>query len=83
MSQMLKLGAGNEADDGFTRETKNCILSHSRNTHRFDQWMIKFLIAHAMELEDKVDDFGPDTEMSQASSGAALLERSRVIISIT
>lgn len=32
---------------------KHCILSISKNTHRFDHWMVKFLIAHSMALEDK------------------------------
>jgi hypothetical protein len=28
-------------------------------SYRFDKWMVKFLIAHALALEDKVDDGWP------------------------
>ncbi|KPM41263.1 hypothetical protein AK830_g5279 [Neonectria ditissima] len=56
---------------------KNCMRSFSRNTHRFDKWMVKFLTAHALALEDKVDDLGPDLDMSQMP-GHAHLERSRI-----
>ncbi|KAK7403497.1 hypothetical protein QQX98_010727 [Neonectria punicea] len=27
---------------------KNCMMSFSKNTHRFDKWMVKFLSAHAL-----------------------------------
>lgn len=56
---------------------KNCIRSLSRNTHRFDKWMVKFLIAHALALEDKVDDLWPDSDINQ-TPGNAHLERSRI-----
>ncbi|KAM5354909.1 hypothetical protein ACJ41O_001555 [Fusarium nematophilum] len=59
---------------------KNCIRSLSSNTHRFDKWMVKFLIAHALALEDKVpveDGQWPDSDMSQ-TPGHAHLERSRI-----
>jgi hypothetical protein len=51
---------------------KNCIRSLSRNTHRFDKWMVKFLIAHALALEDKVDDEWPDSDASQTPENAHL-----------
>lgn len=57
---------------------KNCIRSLGRNTHRFDKWMVKFLIAHALALEDKVDDdLWLDSDISQ-TPGNAHLERSRI-----
>ncbi|KAF5003572.1 hypothetical protein FDECE_9886 [Fusarium decemcellulare] len=56
---------------------KNCIRSLSRNTHRFDKWMVKFLIAHALALEDKVEDEWPDSDASQTPENAHL-ERSRI-----
>lgn len=56
---------------------KNCIRSLGRNTHRFDKWMVKFLIAHALALEDKVDDLGPGSNTTQ-TPGYAHLERSRI-----
>ncbi|KAF9761755.1 hypothetical protein IL306_003729, partial [Fusarium sp. DS 682] len=56
---------------------KNCIQSMNAESYRFDKWMVKFLIAHALTLEDKVDD-----SWSAASPGAtgedAHLERSRI-----
>ncbi|KAJ4205028.1 hypothetical protein NW759_014694 [Fusarium solani] len=55
---------------------KNCIRSLSRNTHRFDKWMVKFLIAHALALEDKADDAWPDSDASQL--GNVHFERSRI-----
>ena len=55
---------------------KNCIRSLSRNTHRFDKWMVKFLIAHSLALEDKADDAWPDSDASQL--GNVHFERSRV-----
>lgn len=39
--------------------------------------MFKFLIAHALALEDKVDDMGPDSYMSQTPEDA-YYERSRI-----
>lgn len=39
--------------------------------------MVKFLIAHALTLEDKVDDLWPDSDMSQISQEAQF-ERSRI-----
>lgn len=59
----------------------NCILSHNRHTHRLDKWMVRFLIAHAMELEDKVDNIRFNPVMSQTSE-TTLLERIRVTQSI-
>ncbi|KAH7165172.1 hypothetical protein EDB81DRAFT_778789 [Dactylonectria macrodidyma] len=56
---------------------KNCIRSLSRNTHRFDKWMVKFLIAHALALEDKVDDLWPDSDINHIPENAHL-ERSRI-----
>lgn len=49
-----------------------------RNTHRFDKWMVKFLTAHALELEDKTEG-GLDPGLgSNQVSGYAQLERGRV-----
>ncbi|CAK7234900.1 hypothetical protein SBRCBS47491_009105 [Sporothrix bragantina] len=33
----------------------NCLRSLNANTYGFDRWMVKFLIAHSLELEDKED----------------------------
>ncbi|KAH6871491.1 hypothetical protein B0T10DRAFT_523010 [Thelonectria olida] len=56
---------------------KNCIGSLSRNTHRFDKWMVRFLIAHALALEDKVNDAWSDSDITQ-TPGNDHLERSRI-----
>ncbi|KAF7546536.1 hypothetical protein G7Z17_g8373 [Cylindrodendrum hubeiense] len=56
---------------------KNCIMSLGRNTHRFDKWMVKFLIAHSLALEDKVDNMWPDSDQGQTPEDASL-ERSRI-----
>ncbi|KAI5464406.1 hypothetical protein BGZ63DRAFT_412055 [Mariannaea sp. PMI_226] len=56
---------------------KNCISSLGRNTHRFDKWMVKFLIAHALALEEKMDDLFADSDVGQIP-GNAHLERGRI-----
>ncbi|CEI41727.1 unnamed protein product [Fusarium venenatum] len=38
---------------------RGCINSMNVESYRFDKWMVKFLIAHALALEDKVDDSWP------------------------
>ncbi|KAM0324868.1 hypothetical protein ACHAQA_007834 [Verticillium albo-atrum] len=61
---------------------RNCINSMGRNTHRFDKWMVKFLTAHALAMEEKTDfdsgDFGPRDQIS----GYAQLERGRITQSL-
>ncbi|KAH6695349.1 hypothetical protein F5X68DRAFT_219817 [Plectosphaerella plurivora] len=62
---------------------KNCIRSLGKNTHRFDKWMVKFLIAHALALEDKVEDepwLDPDlfSVSGDGHTGDAHFERSRI-----
>ncbi|CAG1971428.1 unnamed protein product [Fusarium graminearum] len=36
-----------------------CINSMNIESYRFDKWMVKFLIAHSLALEDKVDEGWP------------------------
>ncbi|CAF3646309.1 unnamed protein product [Fusarium graminearum] len=36
-----------------------CINSMNVESYRFDKWMVKFLIAHSLALEDKVDEGWP------------------------
>ncbi|KAL3590770.1 hypothetical protein FPOAC2_12972 [Fusarium poae] len=38
---------------------RSCINSKNIESYRFDKWMVKFLIAHALALEDKVDEGWP------------------------
>jgi hypothetical protein len=54
--------------------------SLGRNTYRFDKWMVKFLIAHALAVENKVDDMlGREPEFSlDQTTGNERLERSRI-----
>ncbi|KAJ4262873.1 hypothetical protein NW762_006486 [Fusarium torreyae] len=56
---------------------KNCIKSMNTESYRFDKWMVKFLIAHALELEDKAEDIWPDPSTG-LTYGDMHLERSRV-----
>jgi hypothetical protein len=59
---------------------KNCMRSLGKNTHRFDKWMVKFLIAHALALEDKVQDLPnpwSEFEMNQMAE-TAHIERGRI-----
>ncbi|KAM0425332.1 hypothetical protein ACHAPT_009388 [Fusarium lateritium] len=55
---------------------KNCIRSLGRNTHRFDKWMVQFLIAHSVALEDKAHEDLPDSEAGRL--GNIDSERSRI-----
>ncbi|KAI9154886.1 arsenite efflux transporter ArsB-like [Paramyrothecium foliicola] len=56
----------------------NCMRTLTKNTYRFDRWMVKFLIQHASALEEKEDDFGvEDMQMATAAEGSQL-ERSQV-----
>ncbi|KAF3004785.1 hypothetical protein E8E13_002463 [Curvularia kusanoi] len=61
---------------------RNCISSMGKNTHRFDKWMVKFLTAHALAMEEKTDfdntDHGPRVNIS----GYAQLERGRITNSL-
>ncbi|KAF5590554.1 uncharacterized protein FSUBG_10770 [Fusarium subglutinans] len=56
---------------------KNCIQSMNVESYRFDRWMVKFLIAHALALEDKVDDSWSAASVD-ATNGNAHLERGRI-----
>ncbi|KAF5702664.1 hypothetical protein FGLOB1_9478 [Fusarium globosum] len=56
---------------------KNCIQSMNAESYRFDRWMVKFLIAHALALEDKVDDSWSAASVD-ATNGDAHLERGRI-----
>lgn len=62
---------------------RNCIDSMGKNTYRFDKWMVKFLTAHALAMEEKIDfdntDYGPQDQIP----GYAQLERGRVTQSLT
>lgn len=52
----------------------------SKNSYRFDKWMVKFLIAHALAMEDKSDD-AADVNMDREADdvlSVAPLERSRI-----
>ncbi|KAH8204113.1 hypothetical protein TruAng_001665 [Truncatella angustata] len=62
----------------------NCIKSLTRNTHRFDRWMVKFLLEHALALEEKVAET-PDAQLEMRIDRiveSIHLERSRVTHSI-
>jgi hypothetical protein len=62
----------------------SCIRSLSKNTHRFDRWMVKFLLEHAVALDEKSEDLPYRWAESSGSSTAEMmhLERSRVTQSI-
>lgn len=49
-----------------------------KNTHRFDKWMVKFLTAHALDMEDKEDNGTETQEDIQRIPGYAQLERNRI-----
>ncbi|KAF5680755.1 hypothetical protein FDENT_8316 [Fusarium denticulatum] len=56
---------------------KNCIQSMNAESYRFDRWMVKFLIAHALALEDKADDNWSAASV-EATNGNDHLERGRI-----
>ena len=62
----------------------SCLRAVSNNTHRFDRWMVRFLLEHAVALDDKVDDLpNPWHESTIPTPGrSTYLERSRVTQSI-
>lgn len=62
----------------------SCIRSLSKNTHRFDRWMVKFLLEHAVALDEKAEDLPYRWAESTGSSTVEMthLERSRVTQSI-
>lgn len=37
------------------------------NTHKIDKWMLKFLLQHALPIEDKVDQSGTPLPSSSAA----------------
>lgn len=44
----------------------------NRNTHRFDRWLVKFLLEHGLALEDKEEAMGSlstDVEISPVYDG--------------
>lgn len=50
----------------------NCLRSMNRNTHRFDRWLVKFLLEHGLALEDKEEAMGSlstDVEISPVYDG--------------
>ncbi len=53
-----------------------------RDSHRFDKWMVKFLTAHALPLEDKVDGSYISGEEQYTVPRNHQLERSRVTQSL-
>jgi hypothetical protein len=57
-----------------------CLRTAQSNTHRFDKWMVKFLLQNALALDEK--DSTIVQNLSAAPYGAVederLLERSRV-----
>lgn len=58
---------------------KNCIWSMGRNTYRFDKWMVKFLIAHSLALEDKEEGAQMQAEaLPDHVPGIEPLERTRI-----
>ncbi|RDW65173.1 hypothetical protein BP5796_09865 [Coleophoma crateriformis] len=62
----------------------NCMRSLSRNTHRFDRWMVKFLSEHALALDEKTDEL-PNPWLAtglETMAESTRLERSRVTQSI-
>lgn len=54
-----------------------------KNTYRFDKWMVKFLTAHALAMEEKIEfdntDHGPQDQIP----GYAQLERGRITQTLT
>ncbi|RBR25547.1 uncharacterized protein FIESC28_01510 [Fusarium coffeatum] len=41
---------------------KSCVKSINAESYRFDKWMVKFLIAHALTLEEKADESWPSPQ---------------------
>lgn len=62
----------------------SCMRSLSNNTHRFDRWMVSFLLEHAVPLDEKESD--PSNVWQEPRNPVSLngtyLERSRVTESI-
>lgn len=61
-----------------------CLRTAQLGTHRFDRWMVKFLLQHALAL-DEHDDYRLSVESPSALGpleDQRLLERSRVTESI-
>ncbi|KAH8657800.1 hypothetical protein BX600DRAFT_514350 [Xylariales sp. PMI_506] len=59
---------------------KSCMKSLGENTYRFDKWMVKFLIAHALAMEDKEENMSnPSPEYStDEMAGTTHFERNRI-----
>ncbi|KIH91221.1 hypothetical protein SPBR_01542 [Sporothrix brasiliensis 5110] len=59
----------------------NCMRSLNEDTYRFDRWMVKFLIAHSLTLEDKGEQVRfsiPAYAVGRRDGGNTHLERGRV-----
>ncbi|GME55823.1 hypothetical protein BKCO1_3000229 [Neofusicoccum parvum] len=50
---------------------KVCMWSADPNTHKIDKWMLKFLLQHALPIEDRVDERG--TSLSPQTADSAML----------
>lgn len=57
---------------------KNCVGSTTRNTHRFDKWMVKFLQEYGKTLDEK-DKFKMSTSIFPEVNDSGLGQRSRTI----
>lgn len=68
---------------------RSCLQSETSNTHRLDKWMVKFLLQHALALDDKESEDnldGPwswplsslDSRINAGYADTGLRERSRV-----
>ncbi|OBT78805.1 hypothetical protein VF21_02582 [Pseudogymnoascus sp. 05NY08] len=57
---------------------KNCVRSSTRDTHRFDKWMVKFLQEYGKTLDEK-DKFEVSTSILPEVYDSGLGQRSRTI----
>jgi hypothetical protein len=51
------------------------------NTHRFDRWMVQFLIEHATELQEKTDE-SPHAPNGDPATSHIGIERSQITQSL-
>lgn len=61
----------------------SCLKSVTSNTYQFDRWLMKFLLEHALVLEEKTEEdtiSWPDIDVDMA--GNIHVQRSRVTQSI-
>lgn len=59
-----------------------CLRTEQLETHRFDKWMVRFLLQHALALDEKMEGMSPNTFEQLSTDNMQLLERSRVTGSI-